>query len=191
MVWPLSSRCVALPGRRPAWRSQWECRNLRQPAGLVIPAASTALRTAFWTGGDPVGEGPPAGIGHHASGGLAGTPVARPIPCRHSGLSSPGPGAVAPCPSLPPERAMELSHLPQLVLERFQQAVRQQRVPVLVAFAGTHGQNRWASLPLPGLRHPAQVSHVAAQHLPVQELQGGREPDVGSRHSLRHPWPDR
>jgi hypothetical protein len=35
---------------------------------------------------------------------------------------------------------MDLSHLPQLVLERFQQAVRQQRVPVLVALAGTNRQ---------------------------------------------------
>jgi hypothetical protein len=34
---------------------------------------------------------------------------------------------------------MDLAHLPQLVLERCQQAVHQQRVPLLVAFAGTHG----------------------------------------------------
>jgi hypothetical protein len=65
--------------------------------------------------------------------------TARPIPWRHSGPSSPGNGAVAPCPSLLHDRAMDLSHLPQLLLERFQQAVRQQRVPVLVAFAGTQG----------------------------------------------------
>ena len=130
-------------------------------------------------GGDPGGEGPPAGIGHHASGGVAGTPIASPIPCRHSGLSSPGPGAVAPCPSLPPERDMELSHLPQLVLERFQQAVQQQRVPVLVAFAGTHGQNRWGSLPLPGLRSPLRSPTSLPSTFRYRNCKGGESLMLG------------
>ena len=84
MVWPLSSRRVAFPGRRPAWRSHWEWRKLWLPAALAIPAASTALHTAFWT--------------------RVASRLRLPS-CRHSGLSSPGPVAVAPCPSLPPDHA--------------------------------------------------------------------------------------
>jgi hypothetical protein len=44
-----------------------------------------------------------------------------------------------PAPACRQITLMDLAHLPQLVLERFQQAVRQQRVPVLVSLAGTHG----------------------------------------------------
>ena len=50
-----------------------------------------------------------------------------------------GMGQLHPSPACSHVALMDLSHLPQLVLERFQQAVRQQRVPVLVAFAGTQG----------------------------------------------------
>jgi hypothetical protein len=39
---------VAVPGRRPAWRSHYEWRKVWQLAGLVNPEAITAFLTAFW-----------------------------------------------------------------------------------------------------------------------------------------------
>lgn len=44
---PRSSRWVALPGHRPAWRSHYECRKVWQLAGFAIPEATTARRTFF------------------------------------------------------------------------------------------------------------------------------------------------
>ena len=66
-------------------------------------------------------------------------PLPGPFPGGVRVLPRQGLGPLHPSPACCTIALMDFSHLPQLVLERFQQAVRQQRVPVLVAFAGTQG----------------------------------------------------
>ena len=50
-----------------------------------------------------------------------------------------GMGQLHPSPARSHVALMDSSHVPQVVLEGFQQALRQQRVPVLATLAGTHG----------------------------------------------------
>ena len=70
---------------------------------------------------------------------------------------------------------MDLAHLPQLVLERFQQAVRQHRVPVLVALAGTHGHQPLLAIEVfhsqpESLHKPSTTAVEQPRHQPLHAI---------------------
>jgi hypothetical protein len=70
---------------------------------------------------------------------LRENPLPAPFPADIRVFPRQGMGQFHPAPACRQIGLMDLSHLPQLVLEQFQQAVLQQRVLVLVALAGMHG----------------------------------------------------